>query len=239
MTSPINKTPAASTAFQTFMANWDRLIEIIRADLEYLRYLNQEAAQKGGAMEGRMKAALRVTNFNNLLQLVLVVTIIETYLQDVLAECAAKRPSLMKGNQPSFPKVLAFDDVSEIDTVEDVRLEFCTRWSRGFISDGGPQRWIDRLARLGGKDLLDLDGQTLEELWGVRHVVVHAAGIVTRDFARRHSRLGVGIGSRIEVPGPQFSTYTSAALDFVAAVEKFVTAAFLSGPGQADEQSQA
>ena len=40
---------------------------------------------------------------------------------------------------------------------------------------------------------------TMEEVWGVRHCVVHNGGRATRDFVRRHPEMGLVAGQLISL----------------------------------------
>jgi len=126
---------------------------------------------------------------------VMLVTVAETYLQDVLAFAAELDPSLMAKSEASA----RYEDVIAADSVQDLADELRARWARGFVDDGGPRRWTERLTRMGARFPSEL-GERMEPLWGARHVVIHRAGTVTRDFARRHRNLGLDAGHELILP---------------------------------------
>jgi hypothetical protein len=133
-------------------------------------------------------------------QVVMLVTCVEAYLQDLLAVAAGAGPELMSKSQQvaSYPEVIAATSLEEL--ANDLR----TRWARGWLSDGGPSRWISRLKKMGAKGYPDRLGPRLEVFWGIRHVVVHAAGIATTDFARRHPGLVTAAGGACARRHPGF-----------------------------------
>ena len=55
----------------------------------------------------------------------------------------------------------------------------------------------------------------LEQLWGIRHVVVHAAGRVTREFLKRHPTLRY-------TPGDSLRLEKQATLNYIADIASFI-----------------
>lgn len=41
--------------------------------------------------------------------------------------------------------------------------------------------------------------QEMETLWGLRHLIVHSAGLATADFIRRHPHMRVKIDERVQI----------------------------------------
>lgn len=158
-------------------------------------------------------------------ELVMLVTFAEAYLEDVLAACAARDPGLMSASE----QAVSYQQVRGATSLEELADEIRHRWARNFVDDGGPTRWIDRLTRMGARGYESNDSSALEELWGLRHVVVHAAGRITRDFARRHPRLGYDVGARLDIDTTIIPDYDDALFRFVDTTDAFLVRRYFSG----------
>jgi hypothetical protein len=155
---------------------------------------------------------------------VILVTTIEAYLKDVRMFEAKVNPDIMEKSEQS----VSYMDVMEAVSIEELTEEMRSRWARRFVDDGGPRRWIDRLTRMGAKGYDAECAGKMETLWGVRHVVVHAAGIVTRDFTRRHPDYGAKVGERIKVGRDQYIAWITLVGNFVDVTESYFVNRYLS-----------
>jgi hypothetical protein len=135
------------------------------------------------------------TGTATLWQVVMLVTCVEAYLQDLLANAASVDPKLMDETQQVAP----YADVISATSLDELASELRARWARGWLSDGGPTRWISRLTKMGVRGFPDGLALRLERIWGIRHVVVHAAGVATRDFVKRHPGVAAAAGDHVRV----------------------------------------
>lgn len=75
-------------------------------------------------------------------QVVMLVTCVEAYLQDLLAIAASVDPKVMDETQQVAP----YAEVISATSLDELASELRARWARRWLSDGGPTRWISRLA---------------------------------------------------------------------------------------------
>lgn len=152
-------------------------------------------------------------------QVVMLVTCVEAYLQDLLAIAASVDPKLMDKSQQVAP----YADVISATSLDELASELRARWARGWLSDGGPTRWISRLKRMGARGYSDGLAPRLELIWGIRHAVVHAAGVATADFVKRHPGFGgvVAAGDRVRMGVHDFSAFIESANGFLEPTERF------------------
>lgn len=157
--------------------------------------------------------------------LVMLVTAAEAYLTDVLASCATVDPKLMEQSEQkvSYADVLRFSDKDELAN------ELRRRWARNFVDDGGPKRWIDRLTRMGARGFHEDLADVLEEVWGIRHMVIHTGGRATQDFVHRHPNVGVDVGERIKIGGEDMRLYSDRIQHFIEVTDGFFVQRY--GPG--------
>jgi hypothetical protein len=165
---------------------------------------------------------IQVTAFANEWYIVMLVTFAETYLHDLLVDAAGIDPSLMEDSKQS----VAYSDVTAFTSIGALATEMRTRWARNFLEKAGPRTWIDRFERMGARGFpRDLADQ-LEELWGIRHVVVHSAGRVTKDFVDRYLGRKLKKGDSIPLDKTEVLGFLKNILAFVGPIDKFFITRF-------------
>lgn len=223
-----------SAAFTTFQLNMDRLLELVaRVDGVIEEYNSGELVKARERLSaarlrddvyelGRVLGAhLRsISSFSLQLQwyAVMLVTFAETYLQDVLADAARIDPALMADSE----QAAVYSDVLANSSIEQLAESMRARWARNFVNSGGPRVLLGRLSRMGSRgyrDELELD---MEQLWRVRHAIVHNAGRRTEDLARRHPSVRYTDSAQIVVDADEFTRYALSVLDFAATTDSFL-----------------
>lgn len=220
--------PLMTEAYRRFDRNCRRMKEVIRlvdsATTGVTEHLASEQAKGSRDHPSRrlitaqndLHGHLEASSFLNLWYIVMHVTFAEAYLQDALADGATAKPSLMSGSQ----QVASFEDVQSASTLEELAAEMRRRWARGFLERGGPAKWIDRLTKLGAKGYREGLASELEEAWGVRHLVVHSAGVATREFCSRHPAIPISPGSLLELSSERCLKYIGAIIEFVQCTDE-------------------
>ena len=61
----------------------------------------------------------------------------------------------------------------------------------------------------------------MERLWGVRHLIVHSAGIVTQEFVQRHGHFQKKIGDHFIVTNNHLTEWLAGIYDFVEVTDSF------------------
>jgi hypothetical protein len=156
-------------------------------------------------------------------QIVMAITFAETFLHDVLVECAQVDPTVLGEAQPTT----SFSEVSVAESLEALKHEMFSKWARSFVDDGGPTKWTRRLTVLGVRGL-PTELRELEEAWGIRHSIVHRAGVVSTDFARRHPSLKGEVGEHIDLSAPQVIRYVELIDQFVLPIDASFAARFVA-----------
>jgi hypothetical protein len=157
-------------------------------------------------------------------QVAMLVTCVEAYLQDLLSMAASIDSELMSKSQQLAP----YTDVISATSLEELASGLRARWARGWLSDGGPTRWISRLERMGATGYPNDLAPRLELIWGIRHVVVHAAGVATADFVKRHPGIVAAAGDRVRVGNHDFGVFYEATLRFLEPTDRFFLARYPS-----------
>jgi hypothetical protein len=147
----------------------------------------------------------------------MMVTMVEAYLVDVLAYAAQHHSTLMERSEQS----LSYSELTSAVSLDEALTELRYRWAKNFLDRGGPQSWVKRLTTLGARGYRPDTAPALEALWGIRHLLVHTAGVVTADFTRRHPHLGMQVGEKVPVNLPQMHTWLEHILDFVNVTDTF------------------
>lgn len=150
---------------------------------------------------------------------VMFVTFAEAYLEDVLAASARLDASVMQRSDQRA----SYEDVQAASSIAELESALRHRWARNFVDDGGPTRWVERLTKMGARYSNLLSVEILEEAWGVRHCVVHRAGVVDLEFQRRHPQMGHVVGTRLEFGKATVIQYSATIQRFVADTDAFFT----------------
>lgn len=144
-------------------------------------------------------------------------------MQDVLTVAASVDPELMSKSEQSalYPEVIAATSLEAL--ANDMRA----RWAHGWLH-GGPSQWVSRLAKMGARGYPDDLMPRLELIWGIRHVVVHTAGVATADFVKRHPGVVAAAGDRVRVNPSDLKSFNASVWDFVSPTEEFFLARYPS-----------
>ena len=157
---------------------------------------------------------------------VILVTTVEAYLKDVRMYEARANPTIMESSEQS----VTYADVVRSQSIGELTEEMQSRWARKFVDDGGPTRWIDKLTRMGARAYDSQVARKMETLWGVRHVIVHSAGVATPDFVRRHPDFGARVGESILIQSHHLHEWISAAYHFVEVTDFYFVKRYGQGP---------
>ena len=155
---------------------------------------------------------------------VMMVTCVEAYLQDVLTAAASVDSNLMCKSEQSA----LYADIIAASSLESLANELRRRWAQNWLNDGGPTRWISRLTKMGVRGFPSNLADRLERFWGIRHLVVHAAGVTTADFVRRHPGMAKTIGERLPAKYCDLILLLKTISEFLDPTESFFLARYPS-----------
>lgn len=148
---------------------------------------------------------------------VLTVTTVEAYLKDVLAYAAGIDDTLMASSE----QTASYANILSARSLQDLLDELRGNWARKFVDNGGPTEWMRRLEAMGARGYSPDTRVTMENLWSVRHLVVHSSGIVTPEFVRRHPSFQKKVGDRLIVSSGYFKKWFAAIYDFVEVTDLY------------------
>lgn len=234
LTEPPSGTPNTA-AGRRYWENSKRLAQLVLVVVRSAEHFADEIrrlAQSGVTVADTALSARLDADFNRLSQgseflsewnVVMAVTFAEAFLHDVLVECSLIDSTLLGDAEPSA----SYIEVSSAVSLAALRHEMHSKWARSFVDVGGPRRWSDRLERMGVRDL-PLPTSTLEEIWGIRHAIVHRAGVASAEFVRRHPGLDAQVGLRIALNSRQVIEYVGAIDAFVRPVDVALAARMAS-----------
>jgi hypothetical protein len=197
---------------------------MVKEVAELREWTSVQTGEEGARAELIQRLEERIAKFHVHLalylewQCVMGVTFTETYLQDALVHFAGLDSDLMEesGQQASYADILS------AATLEELAVEMRVRWARNFVDGGGPTKWLQRLQKMGASNLRDFKIEPMEELWGIRHLIIHRAGKVSRDFQRRHPRFSLSVGEHIKLSHEMLAVYFEAIAKFVVETESFL-----------------
>ena len=121
-----------------------------------------------------------------------------------------------------------YADVIAASSLDELASDLRARWARGWLSDGGPTRCLSRFAKMGARGYPADLAQRLELMWGIRHAVVHAAGVADVEFVKRHPGVAKVEGERLPIGTKDIGVFIGAARTFLEPTEQFFLARYPS-----------
>jgi len=156
-------------------------------------------------------------------RLVILVTCVEAYLQDVLTDAARLDSSLMKNAQQSA----LYLQIVRAASLDELELDVRTAWARHWLENRrGPAKWVKSLTHMGARGYPKNLEERMERLWGVRHLIVHRAGRADRQFMDRHPEVVKSIGDMVPISNADFTKFLDVVRDFLEPTEKYFLARF-------------
>lgn len=174
--------------------------------------------QRRARVEARYSGPWRIDVGRTMLswQVAMRVSAVEVYLQDALTFLAVYDPEFIRkrGSEQSW----TYDDVRTASDNDDILWSYGAQWAQSFIGKGGPRRWAGSLEGSGLGRFAVADVATLEAMWGYRHLRVHNAARLTRDFVARHQSVAEDL-AREDLQLPLLQAWAATADAFVKSVE--------------------
>jgi hypothetical protein len=156
--------------------------------------------------------ALRITSY---WLTVILCTLIEAYLTDVLV--------LIASRDASFAKQLAGIKAKARSVPSD--RQRVRAWLKAHKN---PKEWLQGLNEIGVTDFTDGLSSRLHDLLGVRHLVVHSAGVVDEEYLHHHPRSTWQLGSTAIIDDEMLRGFIRATFEFVAPIEAYMIPRFVS-----------
>jgi hypothetical protein len=170
-------------------------------------------------LKARLDARLAELGTPRLWHVVMLVTCIEAYLQDVLVDAATVDDKFTRKSE----QVVGYADVVAATSLDELANEMRRRWARGWLSDGGPTSWIAKLSKMGAKDYpVDLAPDWTSLGYPSHHRSYGRRR--TTDFLKRHPGAAKAVGDRVQVSSRQFGDFLVAAQEFLEPTDRFFLA---------------
>lgn len=125
--------------------------------------------------------------FLNDWMLVMLVSFVEAYLEDVLTQLVAAEPTkLMRRSSQK----LSYAEVWETGSLRDVIKIMQQQWAKVFLNDK-PGEWLKRLEKLGAIGYRTGLGEEMTRIWERRHTIIHSGGTRHMSVTEFQQVLGV------------------------------------------------
>jgi hypothetical protein len=124
---------------------------------------------------------------------VMLVSFLETFLEDGLVEIAERNPRVVKAVEVPTSRIF------EVETMDDLRKEVRLQWAHDALRPGGPETWYRTLKGLGAPVLDKATIDSIQYLWDTRNVIVHSRGIAGAAYAKKYAKYGITAGSQVKV----------------------------------------
>jgi hypothetical protein len=124
---------------------------------------------------------------------VMLVSFLQSYLEEGLIDIAARNPSIVKGID------IQSSSVFEIETIEELRNEVRLSWAQSALRPGGPMTWRKKLRELGAPKIDDSVVRQLQHLWDTRNIIVHSQSVASAAYAKKYAHMGSKAGQKVKV----------------------------------------
>lgn len=241
---PDNERVEHTPAYASFQRNTDKLLDLLNlifsAQQAFMQEIDASALHDPELHDAKQRAdtlatVKRLTESvgNHIRQLrtalevfpIVLVTTVEAYLHDVLVCASGLDSSLMTTRTRSgrdggqSERTASYPEVCSARSLDELKTALRSRWATNWINRGGPSRWISRLQRMGVNRYAANTASDMEYLWGIRHVIVHSAGVVTVAFVRRHR--APTAGERVQLTYPQLRKWAELIYHFVDVTDAY------------------
>ena len=115
----------------------------------------------------------------------------------------------------------SYEQLLKAESLKEVLVELRGKWAKNFVDNGGPTGWIKRLTAMGARGYRPSTLKLMEALWGVRHLTVHSAAIVTPEFVRQHPHFEKKVGDHFVVTNNHLKEWLAAIYDFVEVTDVY------------------
>jgi len=153
----------------------------------------------------------------NLWQVVMLVTCVESYLQDVLASAANADPEFMEKSGQSA----VYAEVIVAKSVEALANEMRVSWAKGWVNARRPTSWIEGLSNMGAKGYPPDLAPRLERIWDIRNAVVHKAGVADTHFVKRQPGVVKAVGDRVRVSHNDINKFAADVSEFLGPTDRW------------------
>ena len=144
---------------------------------------------------------------------VMLVTFIETYLEDGFIRLAVLNPKLIKDALPIDHNIIL-----EVESIDELREEMRQQWAHQKV-EGGPRKFVRRLKDMGARGYDEKEIFRVEHLWDTRNLIVHSRGIVDGAYAKKYKHLQKGV--HVKVNSSQLQWWFPALKGFVECTDTF------------------
>jgi hypothetical protein len=148
----------------------------------------------------------------------MLVSFLETYMEDVLMGIALKNPQVVKITNMNWARVF------EVDSIDELRSELRRNWAHDALRPGGPVTWRQTLSNLGAPKFDQKIIETLRHLWDTRNLIVHSRCIADAAYAKGYAHWGARTGVKVVVNLKVHCAWSAAVKDLVQWTDAFFLA---------------
>jgi hypothetical protein len=141
---------------------------------------------------------------------VMMVSYLEGYLEDVLIGIALKRSEIIKNVDIQTARVF------EVDSIEELRAEVRRNWAHDELRPNGPIAWRKALkARGAASPITQATIDKMQHLWDTRNLIVHARSVADVPYAKKYAKQGARTGVAVKVSMKSLEVWLEAIAEFV------------------------
>src|SRR3990170_3144163 len=150
-------------------------------------------------------------------------TLIEAYMKDALTFAASMDSAIMQMPPGRPPSPLRSQSTGGAASATSAR-----KWARAWLrSHKGPAKWIQGFEQLGVSGFTQHLDDRLYELLGVRHLVVHSAGVVDEEYLRHHPTSPWAVGAEASIDEGMLHGFVQTTFEFFAPIEAHLVNRFI------------
>jgi hypothetical protein len=124
---------------------------------------------------------------------VMLISFLEGFMEDILVEIALKNPKIVKGDEVPVRAIVTANSLEELK--RDVRRN----WAHDALRPNGPEKWRRTLSDLGAPTIDQKAIAETQYLWDTRNLIVHSRCIADKTYAIKYANRGAKFGVEVNV----------------------------------------
>ena len=147
---------------------------------------------------------------------VMLLTMLQEYLEESLITISNKNPNIMKGSND-----ISWVRVNESESIGQLMTELRREWAQSCMRGKGPIDWFKKFENMGSTKYDRTHVDIIQHLFDTRNVVVHYSGRASTHYIKQHPKQFLQSG-KVRVTSTDTLRWAKSAANLVEATDSFI-----------------